>query len=75
MQYPVENLLTRSSLSPITSAPSAAPRSSDLTGPEPRPQMFYKLESLRGVAACLVFIHHSPFLVADQSCSFENSSY
>ncbi|HVZ34932.1 MAG TPA: acyltransferase, partial [Polyangiaceae bacterium] len=37
--------------------------------------MFYKLESLRGVAACLVFIHHSPFLVADQSCGFVNSSY
>src|SRR5215831_2677991 len=75
MQYSVENLLTRSHLPSVTSSAGVPLRSSEETQPAQRPQMFYKLESLRGVAACLVFIHHSPFLVTDQSCGFVTSSY
>lgn len=37
--------------------------------------MFYKLESLRGLAACLVILYHSPFNVGDQATSFNSNSY
>lgn len=37
--------------------------------------MFQKLESLRGVAACLVVLFHSPFIVSSHSLEFLSNSY
>ena len=37
--------------------------------------MFTKLESLRGVAACLVILYHSPFNFGFEPFSFFNNSY
>jgi peptidoglycan/LPS O-acetylase OafA/YrhL len=37
--------------------------------------VFYKLESLRGVAACLVVLFHSNFMYGEKSLSFVSNSY
>lgn len=37
--------------------------------------MLYKLESLRGIAACLVVLFHSPFNYGDNAISFVSNSY
>lgn len=39
------------------------------------PGLFDKLESLRGVAACLVALHHSPLLVGPKQGAFIASAY
>jgi peptidoglycan/LPS O-acetylase OafA/YrhL len=39
------------------------------------PGLFDKLESLRGVAACLVALHHSPLLVGVNQSAFIGSAY
>lgn len=37
--------------------------------------MFYKLESLRGIAACLVILFHSPYSFFSQNLAFVSNSY
>lgn len=37
--------------------------------------MFYKLESLRGFAACMVILYHSPYTLFQTGTSFINNSY
>jgi peptidoglycan/LPS O-acetylase OafA/YrhL len=37
--------------------------------------MLHKLESLRGVAACMVVLYHSPFNYGDGDVSFISNSY
>lgn len=37
--------------------------------------MLYKLESLRGIAACLVILFHSPFTAGEKNLSFISNSY
>ena len=62
----------------LRSRGGAAPPSADVVSlaAHVKPAGIYdKLESLRGVAACCVALHHSPFMLGAQPAGFVASSY
>lgn len=63
-------------LDALTPAARAAEASAGLEGGrDAGPSVYHKLESLRGVAACLVALHHSPLLFGAEPGAFLASAY
>lgn len=62
-------------LDALTPAARATEADTVPEGRDAGPSVYHKLESLRGVAACLVALHHSPLLVGAEAGVFIASSY
>lgn len=60
---------------PASEATEAGARAAPSKPESPAPTSFRKLESLRGLAACMVAFHHSPLMVGAVAVSFSASSY
>lgn len=70
------NAPTSSSLLPSRVPAEAAPAKVVSLAARVKPAGTYdKLESLRGVAACAVALHHSPFMLSTEPAGFVASSY
>lgn len=72
------NAPTSSSSSPSSARAGAAPARAEVVSlaAHVKPAgVYHKLESLRGVAACCVALHHSPFMLGSAPSGFVASSY
>lgn len=70
------NAPTSSSASPSRAPAAPAPAEIVSLAAHVRPAgMYLELESLRGVAACCVALHHSPFMLGSEPAGFVASSY